>query len=148
MPSLRWVCLNMHLIYIHHLPDPPTPQPLPSVYFFGAISQRWKSDTFDNCGRCGVNAAVIAPPRHLCRPVSPAYQHASLQLAPYTRRQARWSKDGLCWELENNDNVLLFCFLTHYICLFYNIKLLRLPFFTAITRKYPSERSDNDSCEE
>lgn len=55
-PDAGRVCLNMHLIYIHFS--------LLLCFFFpsfrGVISQRWRSDTFDNCGPCGVNTEVIA----------------------------------------------------------------------------------------
>lgn len=119
----------------------PPPQPLPPFLFSGAISRRWRSDTFDNCGPHGVNAAAIA-----CSSVPLCLYHQHINM-PFSN-SPDWCKERWGWELESIEDVLLFCFLTHYMCLFYNTKLLRLPFFTAIRSKHPSQRADNDSCEE
>lgn len=109
------VCLNMHLIYIHFF------SPSTFFLFHAVISQRWRSDTFDNSGPCGVNTGVIA-----CRSVSlfaPISQHigACFSLS-FHRRAERNTEEG---EIDtkrdepvspgNARHVSLFCFVRFQI---------------------------------
>lgn len=69
----------MHLIYIH-LSSPIST--FPPFLFSGAISRRWRSDTFDNSGPRGVNTEAIA--RALVPLCASIYQHINI---PFTHMQ-------------------------------------------------------------
>lgn len=83
-PDASRVCLNTHLIYIRFLL-------LSLLQFFflfcSVISQRWRSDTFDNSGPCGVNTAVIA--QSLCLRESTSISECLSPPCLFTDRQGR-----------------------------------------------------------
>lgn len=130
-PDTSQVCLNTHLIYIYFFSPPPF------FLFCRVISHRWRSDTFDNSGPCGVNTELIA-----CSSVSlfaSIYQHIRMPLSrPSPNRQTGGigtNED----EVVSHVCVLLFLIVL-YMCLFYNIKnsflrRVQTAIFTAMIRR-------------
>lgn len=82
-PDASRVCLNTHLIYIRFL----LLSLLQFFLFCSVISQRWRSDTFDNSGPCGVNTAVIA--QSLCLRESTSISECLSPPCLFTDRQGK-----------------------------------------------------------
>lgn len=153
-PDASRVCLNTHLIYIRFLL-------LSLLQFFflfcSVISQRWRSDTFDNSGPCGVNTAVIA--QSLCLRESTSISECLSPPCLFTDRQGReiGTKRG-----KKEDEILSMQsqkvgrpVLLRAICVifFFKQKLKPVLFqgtqmvnFTKDTHQ--SLRADNDFCKE
>lgn len=85
-PDASRVCLNTHLIYIRFLLLSLL-QFFFSSLFCSVISQRWRSDTFDNSGPCGVNTEVIA--QRLCLRESTSISECLSPPCLFTDRQGR-----------------------------------------------------------
>lgn len=114
-PDAGRVCLNTHVIYIHFS--------LLLCFFFssfrGVISQRWRSDTFDNCGPCGVNTEVIAC---LCLLLSRTISEClSPRLFTDRQRGGDWHKGRWGCGPERAEYVPLFHYLTHHFAQIFTI---------------------------
>lgn len=92
---MQVVCLNTHLIYIRFLLPPQL-----LFLFCSVISQRWRSDTFDNSGPRGVNTEAIARRSvSLFARILPADRKSPRLFTDREAVRSDWHKGSL-WVLE------------------------------------------------
>lgn len=113
----------------------------PLVLFCRVIWHRWRSDTSDNSGPCGVNRGAIA--RSSVSLFAAIYQHISLFTERHTGAQRRTSLKAL--------NMCCCVGLYHTLCACFTIlnswRWFKSSFSLIDEDKHQSQRGDNDFCD-